>query len=82
MSNSLDVAQVVGDYLADPANDSPLARAQLLDLVTRQVYDHVKRTQFTGLGIDGRDGGERMSLAPLVDATVAHLDHITEQRLH
>lgn len=77
--NTRTVLAHVREYLEEPANDSPLARAKLIDDVVHEVYAHVKRTQYTGLGLDGRDGGERIALAPLGDAATNYLDDVRAQ---
>ena len=76
-----DVMPAVRNWLADAANASPLARAQLIDDVIHEVYSYVKRTQVTGLGLDGHDGGERMALAPLADAAADYLHQMRMQSL-
>lgn len=50
-----------------------MARAELLDDLVQQVYDHVKQW-VPGGGLDGRDSDERESVGHVLGAARDHLD--------
>ena len=67
-----DVRDAMERALADSDTDD---RAQLLELVNRQIMDHVKFRDPGGEGLDGADGPERQRLNQITRAAPACIDH-------
>ena len=66
-----DVRDAMQRALADSDTDD---RAQLLELVNRQIMDHVKLRDPGGEGLDGADGPERQGLNPVINAVLEYVD--------
>jgi hypothetical protein len=65
----------VRDAMEQALADSDTAdRAQLLELVNRQIMDHVKLSDPGGEGLDGADGPERRGLNPVMNAVLEYVD--------
>lgn len=73
-----DVRDAMERALADSDTDD---RTQLLELVNRQIMDHVKFRDPGGEGLDGADGPERQGLNPVMDAVVEYVDQRRARRL-
>ncbi len=72
MTSAEHAARALDQVRAALPDSTPEQRAQLLEDITRAVYDQVKFKAAGGEGLDGRDGPERRSLAQVVDATINH----------
>ena len=66
-----DVRDAMERALADSDTDD---RAQLLELVNRQIMDHVKFRDPGGEGLDGADGPERRGLNSVLNAVLEYVD--------
>lgn len=66
-----DVRDAMHRALTDSDIDD---RAQLLELVNRQIMDHVKLRDPGGEGLDGADGPERRGLEPVLNAVLEYVD--------
>src|SRR6478735_5420755 len=66
-----DVRDAMQRALADSDTDD---RAELLELVNRQIMDHVKLRDPGGEGLDGADGPERQDLNPVINAVLEYAD--------
>lgn len=68
--------EIFEKLLADTVNDNPVARAEIIRSLVRQVYDFVKFNRPEGQGFDGMTGPERESLGKIVDAAEDHYFNI------
>lgn len=67
--NTTQLARLVREHAASL---DAQGRAQLLEDLTRAVYEAVKFDHPEGGGFDGRDGPERTALARVLDAAIEH----------
>lgn len=67
--NTTQLARLVREHAATL---DAQGRAELLEDLTRSVYEAVKFDHPEGGGFDGRDGQERAALARVLDEAIEH----------